>query len=67
MRLRAPLATVVRELSKATNLPVDTLLEDAILQWIDIHGSSRDQAIPFKIVTNHHALLSSTRHDGCDS
>jgi hypothetical protein len=67
MKLRTPLATIVREMSEISNLPVDILLEEAILQWADMHSSVYDHPHFTHRAIDHHGVLSLTRHEGCDS
>ena len=66
MKLRIPLATMVREVSSATDIPVDVVLEEAILQWVEHHAAARFSETESTAIMGYHALLTLTRHEGVD-
>jgi hypothetical protein len=40
MKIRRQLASVVREMSVVSDLPVDTILEEAVMMWVEVRSPS---------------------------
>ncbi len=55
MKIRPPLTQVVREMSVINDLPVDTILEEAIMMWVETRSLS-----PIKGIDRIRALTQST-------
>lgn len=45
MKIRPPLTQVVREMSVINDLPVDTILEEAIMMWVETRSLSHIKRI----------------------
>ena len=67
MRLRPELAMIVREMSERTDLPVDTILEDAVEVWVRSLAPSYSGVQTELLPHLHHSpLVTLTRHDGTE-
>lgn len=67
MKVQPELASLVREMSEVTDLPVDTILEEALESWVRLHSPTYiSVAADIRSQMQSSRLLSMTRHEGTE-